>query len=152
MCTIADMVKTCGLALFVAGTIVLASPALAHHSFAMFDTANKVTLTGAVTTFEWTNPHAYIEIDVPDGKGAVKHWSIELGSPSILMQAGWKFSALKSGDRVTLVVNPLKSGQPGGLLLQATLADGRVLGNGPGGGPGPGPAAAPPGGPPPPSR
>jgi hypothetical protein len=109
----------------------------AHHSFAMFDTVNRVTLTGTVTTFEWTNPHVYIEIDVPDPKGVLKHWSIELGSPSILMQSGWKFTAVKVGDRLTLLVNPLKSGQPGGMLVQATLADGRVLTNGPGGGPAP---------------
>ena len=128
--------------ILLAGALVVASPVWAHHSFAMFDTVNKVTLTGTVTTFEWTNPHSYIEIDVPDAQGAVKHWSIELGSPSILMQAGWKFSSLKSGDRITVLVNPLKNGQSGGLLVQATLADGRVLGNGPGGGPGPGNAAS----------
>ena len=112
-------------------------PVYAHHSFAMFDTVNRVTLTGTVTTFEWTNPHVYIEIDVPDPKGVAKHWSIELGSPSILMQSGWKFTAIKVGDRLTLLVNPLKSGQPGGMLVQATLTDGRVLTNGPGAGPAP---------------
>ena len=111
---------------------VTATSAFAHHSFAMFDMSKKVTLVGTVTSFEWTNPHAYIEIDVPDEKGAVKHWSIEMGSPSILQQSGWKFSALKKGDKATLIINPLKSGQPGGFLLKATLPDGRVLGNGPG--------------------
>lgn len=132
-----------GRLLLVACALGVAHPALSHHSFAMFDIGSKVTLSGTVTTFEWTNPHSYIEIDVPDDKGSVKHWSIELGSPSILQQAGWKFSALKAGDHVTLVISPLKSGQPGGLLQQATLPDGRVLGNGPGGGPGSGPAAPP---------
>jgi len=106
-----------------------------HHSFAMFDTTKQVTLVGMVTTFEWTNPHAYIEIDVPGDNGPgnnVKHWTIELGSPSILQQAGWKFKDLKYGDKVTAVVNPLKSGQAGALLMRVTLPDGRVLGNGPG--------------------
>src|SRR2546430_613582 len=74
-----------------------ASMAMAHHSFAMFDQSKPTTLTGTVTAFEWTNPHAYIELDVADEKGAVKHWSIELGSPSILMQSGWKFKDLKHG-------------------------------------------------------
>ena len=101
----------------------------AHHSFAMFDTASPITLTGVVTDFQWTNPHAYIEIDVP-GTGDAKHWSIELGSPSILMRAGWKFSTLKKGDKVVAVVAPLKNGDPGSLLVRVTLADGRVLGNG----------------------
>jgi hypothetical protein len=105
---------------------------MAHHSFSMFDMEKRVTITGTVTTFEWTNPHSYIEIDVPDDKGAVKHWSIELGSPSILQQSGWKFSSLKKGDKTTLVISPLKSGQSGGFLNTATLPDGRVLGNGPG--------------------
>jgi Family of unknown function (DUF6152) len=112
--------------------VFAARPLLAHHSFAMFDTAKRVTMTGTVTAFEWTNPHVYIEIDVPDDKGVVKHWSVELGSPSILMQAGWKFSDVKAGDKITVVLSPLRSGEAGGLLAQVTLRDGRVLGNGPG--------------------
>ena len=91
----------------------------------------RVTLAGSVTAFEWTNPHAYIELDVTDEKGATKHWSIELGSPSILMQGGWKFKDLKYGDKVTMVVSPLKSGESGALLSSITMPDGRVLGNGP---------------------
>jgi hypothetical protein len=106
-------------------------PASAHHSFAMFDTAKRVTLAGTVTAFEWTNPHSYIEIDVEES-GRAKHWSIELGSTSILMQGGWKFNALKRGDKVTLVMNPLRNGEAGGFLVQITLPDGRVLSNGPG--------------------
>jgi uncharacterized protein DUF6152 len=112
--------------------IVAAQPLLAHHSFAMFDTAKRVTMSGTVTAFEWTNPHVYIEVDVPDEKGVVKHWSVELGSPSILMQAGWKFSDVKVNDQITVVLNPLRSGEAGGLLVTATVRDGRVLGNGPG--------------------
>lgn len=121
----------------LAALIILAgaSPVMAHHSFAMFDQSKPVTLSGSVTAFEWTNPHAYIEMDVTGEKGSAQHWSIELGSPSILMQAGWKFKDLKKGDKVTARISPLRSGQPGGLLIQVTLADGRVLGNGPGRGP-----------------
>jgi hypothetical protein len=112
--------------------VLLALPAWAHHSFAMFDMTKQVTLVGTVSEFQWTNPHSYIEIDVPGENGAVKHWSIELGSPSILQQSGWKFSTLKKGDKATLIINPLKNGQSGGFLAKATLPDGRVLGNGPG--------------------
>ena len=120
-------------AMVAAGALVAAIPVFAHHSFAMFDMTQKVTLAGGtVTEFQWTNPHAYIEIDVPDDKGAVKHWSIEMGSPSILKASGWKFSDLKKGDKPTLIVNPLKTGQSGGFLFQITLPDGRKLGNGPG--------------------
>ena len=107
-----------------------AAPVSGHHSFAMFDTGSQVTLTGVVTAFEWTNPHAYIELDVPDDRGGTKHWTIELGSTSILMRGGWKFNTLKKGDKVTAVVNPLRSGEPGSLLSRITLPDGRALSNG----------------------
>lgn len=126
--------KSILLSLLAVG-ILLAIPALAHHSFTMFDTTKAITITGTVTEFQWTNPHSYIEIDVPDESGAIKHWAIEMGSPSILQQSGWKFSNLKKGDKTTLVINPLKDGRPGGFLNTATLPDGRVLGNGPGRGP-----------------
>ena len=110
-------------------------PSVAHHSFVMFDTTKQVTLTGVVTSFQWTNPHAYIEMDVTDDAGAVKHWSIEMGSPSILLQSGWKHNTLAKGDKLTVIASPLKNGDPGGLLFQANLSDGRKLGNGPGRGP-----------------
>jgi len=125
----------CALAVLV---FALARPASAHHSFAMFDQANPVTLVGVVTAFEWTNPHVYIELDVSDAAGRVRHWTIELGSPSILMRGGWKFNQLKKGDRISAVVSPLKSGEPGSLLSRVTFPDGRVLGNGGVAGVGPG--------------
>lgn len=128
--------------IMLTAVVISAAPALAHHSFAMFNTANPVTLAGVVTGFEWTNPHAYIELDVPDGPGGMTHWTIELGSPSILMRGGWKFNTLRKGDKVTAVVSPLKSGEPGSLLSRITLSDGRVLGNGGPAGVGPGVPAA----------
>jgi hypothetical protein len=119
----------------LAVAIALTLPVLAHHSFTMFDATKVITITGTVTDFQWTNPHSYIEIDVPDESGAIKHWAIEMGSPSILQQSGWKFNNLKKGDKTTLVINPLKDGRPGGFLNSATLPNGKVLGNGPGRGP-----------------
>jgi hypothetical protein len=129
--------KVLSVVALTVGVLAVSGVLLGHHSFAMFDTTKTVTLSGSVTSFEWTNPHAYIEIDVPaDGRGgAAKHWSVEMGSPSILMQSGWKFKDLKAGDKVTVSLNPLRDGTPGGLLTQATLPDGRTLGNGPGRGP-----------------
>src|SRR5688500_18776645 len=129
------MTRTMGalLALSFAALPGFAASLAAHHSFAMFDTAKPVTLAGVVTAFEWTNPHAYIEMDVKGATGAPAHWSLELGSTSILMRAGWKFNTLKKGDQVTAIVSPLRSGEPGGLLNRITLPDGRVLLNGPGG-------------------
>jgi len=118
------------LAKLAAGAAALALPALAHHSFAMFDTAHPITLAGTVTKFEWTNPHAYIELDVTEADGSVKHYSIECASPNVLTRVGWKFNELKMGDKVTLLVNPLKNGRAGGMLERATLPDGRTLGDG----------------------
>jgi hypothetical protein len=120
------------LGIVALGVFASAASLFAHHSFPMFDMTKKITLNGLVTSFEWTNPHSYIEIDVPDDQGVATHWSIEMGSPSILQQAGWKFSSLKKGDKTTLIISPLKNGKSGGFLVTATLPDGRVLKNGPG--------------------
>mgnify|MGYP003350679457 CR=1 FL=1 len=114
--------RLCRFAVIAVGVFACAGILSAHHSFAMFDTGKTVTISGTVTSFEWTNPHAYIEIDVPDTRGgAAKHWSVEMGSPSILQQSGWKFKDLKFGDKVTVSLSPLRNGDPGGLLVQATL-------------------------------
>jgi hypothetical protein len=115
-----------------------ATPALAHHSFTMFDQTAPITITGVVSSVEWTNPHVYIELDLAEPVKGAKHWSIELGSPSILQRGGWKFNSVKRGDKVTAVVSPLKNGDPGSLLTRITLPDGRVLGNGGPAGVGPG--------------
>jgi hypothetical protein len=119
-----------GLLSVTAVMILVGRPLSAHHSFAMFDSVNKATITGTVTRFEWTNPHVFIEIDVPGPAGQVKHWSVELGSPSILQRSGWKFSDVKPGEKVTAIINPLRDGRPGGMLYRLTLSDGTMRGNG----------------------
>ena len=113
----------------VFGLLALAAavPALAHHSFAVFDHTRTVTIRGTVRTFQWTNPHAFLDVDVPDDKGNVKPFTIELTSINMLSRAGWRSNMIKAGDRVKAVVAPLLSGQPGGLLLDVTLSDGRKL-------------------------
>ena len=109
----------------LAGAILLGGSASAHHSFAMFDQNKQVSIAGTVKTFQWTNPHAFIELEAPDGKV----WSVELNSPNNLVRQGWKRTALKPGDKVTVVLNPLRSGQAGGLFNAVTLPGGQVLGN-----------------------
>jgi len=112
----------------VALAIVASGPlALAHHSSAMFDKSREISLTGVVTDFQWTNPHSWIEIDAKSADGAVIHHSIELGPVRSMTRSGWKSGSLKAGDKVTLIVHPLKNGTPGGLLVRATLPDGSVL-------------------------
>ena len=100
----------------------------AHHSPVMFDRTTTKTLVGTVVLFTWVNPHSSIQLDVPNEKGAVERWGVELGSPQSLARNGWKSTILKAGDKVTIVVNPLKSGEPGGIFVSMVLADGRKLG------------------------
>ena len=126
------------LTIVIGALAVSGIPVLAHHSFTMFDQAAPLTISGTVTSVEWTNPHVYIELDLAEPVKGAKHWSIELGSPSILQRGGWKFNSVKKGDKVTAVVSPLKNGDPGSLLTRITLPDGRVLGNGGPTGVGPG--------------
>jgi hypothetical protein len=104
-------------------------PAFAHHSFALFDHQNRVTVAGTVVKFEWTNPHVFIQLEVPDGT-ATRHYTVECASPNVLTRVGWKFTDIRQGDKVTLLINPLRNGQPGGMLEKATLADGRELSDG----------------------
>lgn len=110
-----------------------ASGAQAHHSFAMFDNEHQIKLEGTVTDFQWTNPHVYIELDamnVYSEDKTVKGWTIECANPGILNRMGWKFNMVKAGDKITIIVAPLRSGEPGALLKQITLPDGRVFANG----------------------
>ena len=114
-----------------------AAPALAHHSFAMFDRQKEITLKGTVKEFQWTNPHSFIEIEVVDPQGAMASYSIEMNSPNNLTRQGWKSTSLKPGDKVSVTMNPLRDGSAGGLFVTVQLPDGRFLGERP-------PASAPP--------
>lgn len=112
-------------------SVLSIAPARAHHSFAPYEPTLQIKLSGLVTEFRWVNPHVYIEIDTADEKtGEKKHWLVEGASTSILNRAGWRFNMIKPGDRVTVIVSPLRSGEPGALLKQITLADGRKFSNG----------------------
>jgi len=107
--------------------VAMVAPAVAHHSPAAFDRTKKVTLVGTVKEFRWQNPHTWIEVLVPDDKGKDVLWGVELTSPTYLIRAGWKSNTIKPGDKVTITVNPVRSGEPAGIFRSLTLADGRVL-------------------------
>lgn len=114
--------------LFVACVVAAGSmSALAHHSFAIFDHTQTYTLEGTVRSFQWTNPHGYIDLDVEAGPEGLSRFSIELTSINMLRRAGWRSSDVVAGDRVTAIVAPLLSGEPGGLLLELEKEDGRKL-------------------------
>jgi hypothetical protein len=117
--------KTAAMAAGVLLTAALAGAAQAHHSFAMFDQSRQVTVNGTVKEFQWTNPHAFIELVDSTGK----LWSVELNSPNNLLRQGWKRTAMKTGDKVSVIINPLRDGKSGGLFNAVTLPDGTVLGN-----------------------
>jgi hypothetical protein len=111
--------------------LISIAPARAHHSFAPYEPTLQIKLSGVVTEFKWGNPHVYFEIDASDAaSGAKRHWLIEGASTGILNRAGWKFNLLKPGDKVTVIVSPLRNGEPAALLKQLTLADGRKFSNG----------------------
>jgi hypothetical protein len=107
----------------------IAGQAYAHHSFAMFDRQKEVVLKGTVRMFQWTNPHSFIELDVVDPQGGAAAYSIEMNSPNNLVRQGWKSTALKPGDKVSVTINPLRDGTRGGLFVSVQLADGRILGD-----------------------
>ena len=107
--------------------VAAGAPVAAHHSAAGIDRTQSKTVSGTVKEFRWGNPHAWIDLDVPNDKGVVDTWSIEMTSPTFLLRAGWKSSTLKSGDKVTVTLRPFRDGTPGGLFVSVTLPDGRVM-------------------------
>jgi hypothetical protein len=105
----------------------------AHHSPAVFDQTKEVKLTGVVRTFKWQNPHTFLELDVPKAKGGgVETWTVEMTSPTYLVRAGWKNNSVKTGDKVTVIVHPVREGDvKGGLFVKIMLPDGQELGEQP---------------------
>lgn len=111
------------VSLLVLALLLPVAPVLAHHSAAMFDNQQSVTLTGTVKQFQWSNPHCWIQLLVSDKTGPVE-WSVEMGSPSQLYRGGWRPSILHAGDPIVVVVHPMRDGSKGGLFVSATHGDG----------------------------
>ncbi|HEY5409320.1 MAG TPA: DUF6152 family protein [Caulobacteraceae bacterium] len=114
-------------ALAVSGA--LSAPAFAHHSTAMFDMEHTVSLTGVVKDFQWTQPHTWIDFEVPNGAGGVEPYGVEGMSPSYLGRNGWSKRTLNPGDKVTLAIHPLKDGRKGGFDASVTWPDGKTMYN-----------------------
>jgi hypothetical protein len=113
-----------GLALVAAAMI--AGPAAAHHAFNMYDNS-KVELKGTVKTFTWQNPHAMVDYEAVGTGGKTELWQVELSAPNIIGRRGWSKHSLKAGDKVPMVIHPMKDGSKYGLLMTVTLPDGQVL-------------------------
>jgi hypothetical protein len=108
--------------------LACATPALSHHSLAMYDTGTKITIENAVVEeFEWTNPHSWLHVMVKDNEGVERAWTLESNSTGQLINAGWSPESAKAGDVVTIVINPLKDGTRGGRLEEIHHPDGRVF-------------------------
>jgi hypothetical protein len=110
----------------IASLAAVSPPTRAHHSFAMFDADRTVTLSGTVREFQFTNPHCFIQLLVDDA-GKTVEWSVEMAAPAHLVTSGWTRSTVKPGDKVTVVIHPLREGSQGGSFVSATGADGRPL-------------------------
>jgi hypothetical protein len=85
-----------------------------------------VTVQGTIDAFEWTNPHSWIWLNVPNESGGVDRYGIEGMSPNYLSRVGWSRKALNPGDKVSIDINPLRDGRKGGFCVAVTLADGKT--------------------------
>jgi len=111
------------LTLSLCALTAFAAPALAHHSFSMFDSTTMVTLEGTVSEFEYVNPHAWLHLTTTDNI----EWSIEMGGINAISRVGWTADTVKPGDQVTVQIHPMKDGSRGGQYVAATLPDGRTM-------------------------
>ncbi len=105
--------------------VATAGLAAAHHSFTAFNMTDEKTVTGVVNRVEWTNPHIWIWIDVPDAKGAT--YGFEGMSPNFLERRGWTRTTLKAGDKITVSYRPLRDGKNGGMWMTGKMETGKIL-------------------------
>ena len=114
------------------GTVIAATAgsASAHHSYAAFDRSKKVTISGTVKSWDWTNPHTWLTISAPDPKkkGAVQDWAFEGAAPASLRPRGWTRSIFKPGDKVVVVMSPRRDGTNGGNIVSVSTPDGKPIG------------------------
>lgn len=116
--------RTMVLAGMIAG---LTGVALAHHSFAAFDVTTEKVITGTVKKFDYTNPHTWVWVDVPNDQGGADTWGFEGMSPNYLGRRGWTRSTLKPGDKITVTFRPMKDGEKGGMWVSGKRPSGEVL-------------------------
>jgi hypothetical protein len=105
-----------------------ASLALAHHSYSAFNMDKSITVNGTVKKMDWSNPHSWIWLDVANDQGVVETWGIEGMSPNYLARRGWSRTTLQPGDKLSVTLHPLRSGDKGGSFVSAKRADGSPIG------------------------
>src|SRR6266403_2959348 len=112
---------------FVMISVLTTTPAIAHHSTSMYDMANPVTVTGVVKRFEWTNPHAFVYLEVKDDKGNLVEWEVEMMSLNHLRGYGWTRNTVKPGEAISCTGGAAKSGAPSMISSYMKLGDGRMM-------------------------
>jgi hypothetical protein len=119
--------RAVAFATVIAG-LCLSAQALAHHSFAAFDQSRTLTLKGTVKDWQWTNPHTWLVLEVPDPSGSTQEWNIEGQSPQVLRrEQGFSRDIVKPGDKVIVTIHPRRDGSNGGSFIGVTAADGHAL-------------------------
>jgi hypothetical protein len=113
--------------LAAAFSLALGGVAFAHHAFNMYDNAKYLPLTGTVKTWSWKNPHAMIDFVVDKQGGGTELWSVECSSPNIIGRKGWSMESIKVGDKMPIVVHPMKDGSLYALMVKATTPRGETL-------------------------
>jgi len=109
------------------GVLLVSVPLAAHHGAAALDTGKEMTLKGTVTEWIWSNPHCFLQFDAKDTTGKVRNWAVETQNPTTMTQRGWSRTSFNAGDEVTVILEPVKNGQPIGRLLTVVLANGQKL-------------------------
>ena len=107
---------------------LVSTPVFAHHGSAAFDVGKRLELKGTVTEWVWSNPHCWLKFDVKDDKGNTVNWVAETTNSADMMERGWSKLTFKSGDQVTVTLEPVKSGAPVGKVVSVVLPNGKTLG------------------------
>ena len=114
-------------AAIAAAAVLACGPVSAHHSYAMFDFKQSLTLHGVVREFQWTNPHCFLQVVVTDQGTSNKEWSVEMSAPADIYRKGWRPGSLKPGDSIAVTIHPDKDGSSGGSYVSAIGPDGKPL-------------------------
>jgi Family of unknown function (DUF6152) len=109
------------------GFLLISVPLAAHHGAAALDTGKEITMKGTVTEWIWSNPHCFLQFDAKDATGTVRNWAVETQNPTAMTQRGFSRTLFKAGDEVTVIIEPVKNGQPIGRLLTVVMANGQKL-------------------------
>jgi hypothetical protein len=121
------MTKKHRIVAVMVGVIAFSVPLFAHHGTASFDTEKKLTLTGTVTDYIWSNPHVIVKLDVKDDSGNVVHWVLESWNPVTQTSRGWTKNSFKAGDEVVADITPAKNDKPIGEFTGRIVINGKVL-------------------------